>query len=151
MVVSFYQQGWEGEGRGMLLQLLHQIQAVGQCHHLHIGYKKKAVPRRGVLGIQDEPPCYILWGYFLANTSLKTTNYLEFLYRSLYLYYLLEYNKLPTLPSRIKVVPSLCLCHSGAALSCLGEFLWPYIACTQAWAKLINLLLKKGIALNDLG
>ena len=74
MVVSFYPQGWEGEGRGMLLQVLHQIQAVGQYHHLHVGYKKKAVPRGGVLGIPDEPPCYIPWGFFLANTSLKTTN-----------------------------------------------------------------------------
>ena len=36
--------------------------------------QEKAVPRRGVLGILDEPPCYIPWGYLLANTSLKTTN-----------------------------------------------------------------------------
>ena len=70
----FLSTGLGGGGEGKLLQLLHQIQAVGQCHHLHIGYKKKTVSRRGVLGIPDEPPCYIPWGYFLANTSLKTTN-----------------------------------------------------------------------------
>ena len=45
----------------------------------------------------------------------------------------------------------LSLSFRCSSLSCLGEFQWPYIACTQAWAKLINLLLKIGIALNDLG
>ena len=40
----------------MLLQLLHQIQAVGQCHHLHIGYKRKAVPRRGGIGDPGRAP-----------------------------------------------------------------------------------------------
>ena len=75
MVVSFYPQGWEGEERGMLLQALHQTQAVGLYPHLHIGYKKKAISKRGeVLVIPDKPPHYIPWGNFLANPSLKTTD-----------------------------------------------------------------------------
>ena len=79
----FLSTGLGGEGRGMLLQLPHQILAVGQCHHLHIGYKKKAVPRRGVIGNPGRAPMLYSLGllscqYFPKDNKLVRIPLQEF-------------------------------------------------------------------------